>query len=167
MLPGGAAKPRSSRSSLITRWRKSGWLVGEASGMDAFSAGAFYCINSDMNSYACQLSRSARAASGAQALGQGAPSSLFLRYDGGMSLKLYLVSCDLLHEGDYASLKARLRTFEARQVLDNQWALHSTHTAAELKEILRQFLDERDRIVVTEVGAERASRRALCNLLEL
>lgn len=39
--------------------------------------------------------------------------------------------------------------------------------AAQIKEILRQFLDERDRIVVTEVGAERASRRALCNLGEL
>jgi hypothetical protein len=84
-----------------------------------------------------------------------------------VSLKLYLVSCDLLHEGEYASFRARLRTFEARQVLDNQWALHSTHTAAQLKDILRHFLHEGDRIVVTEVGAERASRRALCNLTEL
>ncbi len=84
-----------------------------------------------------------------------------------MSLKLYLVSCDLLHEGDYASFRARLRTFEACQVLDRQWALHSTHSAAQLKEILRRFLHEGDRIVVTEVGAERASRRALCNLGEL
>lgn len=84
-----------------------------------------------------------------------------------MSLKLYLVSCDLLADGDYASFKARLRTFEARQVLANQWALHSTFTAAELKDILRQFLDERDRIVVAEVGAERASRRALANLANL
>jgi hypothetical protein len=84
-----------------------------------------------------------------------------------VSLKLYLVSCNLLQEGDYASFRARLRTFEARQVLDNQWALHSTHTAGQLKDILRQFLHEGDRIVVTEVGAERASRRALCNLTEL
>jgi hypothetical protein len=84
-----------------------------------------------------------------------------------VSLKLYLVSCDLLADGDYASFKARLRTFEARQVLANQWALHSTFTAAELKDILRQFLDERDRIVVAEVGAERASRRALANLANL
>lgn len=95
------------------------------------------------------------------------PSSLFLRYNKFVSLKLYLVSCDLLEAGDYDSFKARLRTFEARQVLANQWALHSTHTAAQLKEILREFLHERDRIVVTEVGAERASRRALCNLAEL
>jgi len=82
-------------------------------------------------------------------------------------LKLYLVSCELLHEGDYASFRARLRTFEARPVLASMWALRSTHTAAELKEVLRRFLDERDRIVVAEVGAERASRRALCNLAEL
>jgi hypothetical protein len=93
--------------------------------------------------------------------------SPFLRYNGAVSLKLYLISCDLLEAGDYTSLKARLRTFEARQVLANQWALHSTHSAAQLKEILRQFLHEKDRIVVTEVGAERASRRALCNLAEL
>src|ERR1039458_4696224 len=81
--------------------------------------------------------------------------------NGEVSLKLYLVSCDLLQDADYASLRARLRTFEARPVLANQWALHSTHTAAQLKNILKDFLHDGDRIVVTEVGAERASRRAL------
>jgi hypothetical protein len=84
-----------------------------------------------------------------------------------VSLKLYLISCELLQPVEYDSFHARLRTFEAHAVLRNQWALHSTHTAAQLKEILRQFLHEGDRIVVTEVGAERASRRALCNLGEL
>ncbi len=81
-----------------------------------------------------------------------------------MSLKLYLVSCDLLGPGDYASLQSRLRTLGARQVLKNQWALRSSHTAAQLKEVLRQFMDDRDRVVVTEVGGEWASRRALANL---
>ena len=33
-------------------------------------------------------------------------------------------------------------------VLANQWALHSTHTAAQLKDILKDFLHEGDRIVV-------------------
>lgn len=84
-----------------------------------------------------------------------------------VSLKLYLVSCDLLQAADYASLRARLRTFEARPVLANQWALYSTYTAKQLKDILKGFLHEGDRIVVTEVGAERASRRALSNLTEL
>ena len=85
----------------------------------------------------------------------------------GVSLKLYLVTCDLIHEGDYASFRSRLRTFEARPILANQWALHSTHTATQLKNILKEFLHEGDRIVVAEVGAERASRRALSNLAEL
>jgi hypothetical protein len=93
--------------------------------------------------------------------------SLFVRYNRGVSLRLYLVTCDLLREGDYSSFQARLRTFEARQVLANQWALRSTYTAAELKDILRRLLDDGDRIVVAEVGTERASRRALCNLTAL
>lgn len=84
-----------------------------------------------------------------------------------MSLKLYLVTCDLTATGDYRSLRERLRSLEARQTMAAQWALRSTYSAAELKELLRGFLDDRDRIVVAEVGAEWASRRALANLGEL
>jgi hypothetical protein len=78
-----------------------------------------------------------------------------------VSLKLYSITLDLTEAGDYRSLKERLRTLSARQPLPNQWALRSTHTAAELKEIFRGFIGPNDRIVVTEVGAERASRKAL------
>jgi hypothetical protein len=81
-----------------------------------------------------------------------------------MALKLYLVTCNLFQPGDYRSLRERLRTLEAKQVLDNQWALRSTYTAAELKEIFRQLIDDGDRIVIAEVGAEWASRRALVNM---
>ncbi|HWR53224.1 MAG TPA: hypothetical protein VN428_19110 [Bryobacteraceae bacterium] len=81
-----------------------------------------------------------------------------------MSLKLYLVTCDLLRPEAYDSFRTRLGSMGARQVLDRVWALRSTHTAAELKDELRLFVDGRDRIVVAEVGAEWASRRALVNL---
>jgi len=81
-----------------------------------------------------------------------------------MALKLYLVTCNFLQSGDYRSLRERLRTLEAKQVLDNQWALRSTYTASELKDILRQLIDDGDRIVIAEVGAEWASRRALVNM---
>ena len=84
-----------------------------------------------------------------------------------MSLRLYVVTFELLQPVEYSSLKARLRTLGGKQILGNQWALRSTFTAAELKQILREFLDERDRIVVAEVGAEWASRRALANLGEV
>ena len=69
-----------------------------------------------------------------------------------VSLKLYLVSCDLLQDADYASLRARLRTFEARPVLANQWALYSTYTARQLKDILRGFLHEGDRSALQPDG---------------
>jgi len=84
-----------------------------------------------------------------------------------MALKLYLVTCNLLESGDYGSLRERLRTLDAKPVLDNQWALRSTYTASELKELLRRFIGDRDRIVVAEVGAEWASRRALVDMGKL
>ena len=84
-----------------------------------------------------------------------------------VALKLYLVTRNFLQAGDYRSLMERLRTLDAKQVLDNQWALRSTYSASELKEILRQLIDDRDRIVVAEVGAECASRRALVNMAKL
>jgi hypothetical protein len=55
-----------------------------------------------------------------------------------LSLKLYLVSCDLLADGDYASFKARLRTFEARQVL---WATSGPCTARTPRPSSRRFCD--------------------------
>lgn len=84
-----------------------------------------------------------------------------------MSLKLYSVTLELTGPGDYCSLNERLRAFGATQIIAHQWALRTTHSATELKDILRGFLGEKDRIVVTEVGAERASRRALANLADL
>ncbi len=84
-----------------------------------------------------------------------------------MSLKLYLVTCDLLQQAAYESLKTRLGSLGARQILERQWALRTTLSAAQLKDELRGFVDSRDRIVVAEVGAEWASRRALVNLGEL
>jgi hypothetical protein len=84
-----------------------------------------------------------------------------------VSLKLYSVTVDLLHDGDYASFRERLRTMDGRQVLNHQWAIRSTYSAGELKELFHQFLDERGQITVTEVGTEVASRRALANLGEI
>jgi hypothetical protein len=82
-------------------------------------------------------------------------------------MRLYVITLDLLQAAQYESLKARLRTLGARQLLEWQWALRSTYTATELKGILKDFIDEQDRLVVTEVGTEWASRRALANLGEL
>jgi len=65
---------------------------------------------------------------------------------------------------DHGSPRERLRTLEAHPVLSQQWAARSTHSAAQVRDILRQFLGDQDRIVVAEVGEERTSRRALVDL---
>src|SRR5262249_43232323 len=70
------------------------------------------------------------------------------------------VTVELREAGDYASLKERLRTLTAAQVLANQWALRTTATSAELRDLLKGFVGRNDSVVVTEVGAERASRHA-------
>ncbi len=84
-----------------------------------------------------------------------------------MSLKLYLISCELYDAGDYRSFKERLRTLGATEVMSSQWAVRTAHTAADIKEMLRGFLAEKDRITVAEVGEERASRRAKADLTRL
>ena len=56
---------------------------------------------------------------------------------------------------------------EATEVLKHQWALRTSFSARQLKEQLRQFLDERDGITVAEVGEEKASRRAKADLTKL
>lgn len=94
-------------------------------------------------------------------------TSPFVRYTIEVSLKLYVITCELLHPGDYRSFKERLRTLNAKQLLANQWAVRTQHTADELKELVRGFLADEDRVVVTEVGEERASRRALANIKKL
>ena len=77
-----------------------------------------------------------------------------------MSLKLYLVSFEFRTGGDYASLREHMRTLQAQQVLDRQWALRAKESADQLKEHLRGFVDQGDGIMVVEVGEERSSRRA-------
>jgi hypothetical protein len=84
-----------------------------------------------------------------------------------VSLKLYLISCEFVTSGDYLSFREKLRTMEATEVLTHQWALRTRYSAAELKEMLRQYLDQRDRITVAEIGEERASRRAKADLKHL
>ncbi len=85
-----------------------------------------------------------------------------------VSLKLYLISCELLCDGgDYRSLRERIRTLGGRELLGAVWALRSQYTASELKNLLKEYLAPDDRIVVTEVGGEWASRKARTNLGEL
>jgi hypothetical protein len=80
---------------------------------------------------------------------------------------LYSVTFDFLQPLEYQSLKEKLRTLGASQILERQWALRTHLTAAELRNELKSFIDASDGIVVAEIGSEFASRRAKKNLAEL
>ena len=55
----------------------------------------------------------------------------------------------------------------AQQLLDRVWAVLMSESADEIKRTLRSFVDDKDRILVAEVGHDWASRRALFRLGEL
>jgi hypothetical protein len=81
--------------------------------------------------------------------------------------KLYLAVFDLLHPGDYASLKTRLAAMGAQQILERVWAMLTPESAREVKAVLRGFVGGQDRILVVELGRDWASRHALFPLGEL
>ncbi len=70
------------------------------------------------------------------------------------------LTLELVEPGDYSSLNERLPGIRATQVMLTM-GFETTHSAMERKDILRGFLGKKDRIVVTEVGAERVSRPCL------
>ncbi len=84
-----------------------------------------------------------------------------------MAKRLYLVAYDLSLPLPYESLKTRLTTMGAQQLLDRVWAVLMSESADEIKRTLRSFVDDKDRILVAEVGHDWASRRALFRLGEL
>ena len=85
----------------------------------------------------------------------------------GVSMKLYLISIECAGTHHHPNVDSHLRALNAEQVMDRQWAVRSSFTATQLKERFRRFLDDQDRIVVVEVGEEKASRRARADIRKL
>jgi hypothetical protein len=70
-------------------------------------------------------------------------------------MALYLISYDLLNKktfGDYETLLTELRRLGAKEVLYSQWMWKSDSTSSQIRDHLRQFMHNDDRILVTAVG---------------
>jgi hypothetical protein len=66
---------------------------------------------------------------------------------------LYLISYHLQKLGkDYRSLMDVLTRMGAKRVLLSQWLLQTSRSASEIARLLGTHIDERDRLLVTEVG---------------
>lgn len=65
----------------------------------------------------------------------------------------YLVSYDLLRPGqNYDGLINAIKQLGGKRVLLSAWAFYSTATAVQLRDHLRQFIDQNDRLLVTGIN---------------
>ena len=80
---------------------------------------------------------------------------------------LYVFVCQMFAHHSYPEFDQKLRELRAVPLIHSIWAARTPLTATELKDALRKTLDDSDRILVVEVSAGWASRRAENNLGEL
>ena len=84
-----------------------------------------------------------------------------------MQTKLHVFVCQTFAHHSYPEFDQKLRELRAVPLMHSIWAARTVLTAKELKDALRKTLDDSDRILVVEVSAGWASRRAENNLGEL
>jgi hypothetical protein len=82
-------------------------------------------------------------------------------------IRLYVFACQRLERRSYREFEQKLRELKAVPLMHSIWAAGTDMSAAELKRTLRSALAEYDPILVLEVAADWASRRADHNLGEL
>jgi hypothetical protein len=67
---------------------------------------------------------------------------------------LYLISYDLRAGStvtDYARINSAIEALGGRRVLLSQWAVRSPSSSTQLSTHLREFIDDNDRLLVTEI----------------
>ena len=84
-----------------------------------------------------------------------------------MDKKLHVFVCQLFAHHSYADFDQKLRELKAVPLMHSIWAARTVLTAKELKNVLRKTVDDADKILVVEVSAGWASRRAENNLSDL
>ncbi len=85
-------------------------------------------------------------------------------------MALYLISYDLMNHkthGEYEELQKDLKRLGAQKVLLSGWALQSNVDAEAIRDRLRRFMHEEDRILVAEVTNNWASAWTLSSINEL
>ena len=81
-----------------------------------------------------------------------------------METKLHVFVCQMFAHHSYPVFDQKLRELRAVPLMHSIWAARTVLTAKELKDALRKTLDDSDRILVVDVCAGWASRRAENNL---
>ena len=85
-------------------------------------------------------------------------------------MALYLVGYDLMNhktQGEYEELMKELKRLGAQKVLLSQWVLQSNVDAEAIRDRLRKFMHEDDRMLVAEITNNWASCWTLFSINEL
>ena len=79
-------------------------------------------------------------------------------------MNLYVVSYDLVSPGkNYESLFSELVRLGGSRVLLSQWLVRSAFTSVQLRDHLRRFMDDNDRILVNVMDQNWAGYNLLTN----
>ena len=78
-------------------------------------------------------------------------------------MKCYLISYDLKGARDYASLYEAIKSYGTwAHILESTWAILTDQSAKEIREYLKGFLDQDDKIFIVKSGGEAAWKDVLC-----
>jgi hypothetical protein len=73
---------------------------------------------------------------------------------------IYCVSYDLIKQKDYPKLFEALKSFSSHShALGSTWFIKTDKTAEEIRDKLKSFIDEDDKIIVIEVKKHWASQK--------
>ena len=80
-------------------------------------------------------------------------------------MALYLISYDLLKPGkNYDPLLEALAQQGAKRVLLSQWTLNTYCSAKQIRDWARRYMDNNDRILISEIKSNRSGYSTLVDL---
>jgi len=79
-------------------------------------------------------------------------------------MRCYIISFTLRKDKDYTPLYKAIKSYGTwARVLEFTWAVVTEQPAKEIRDYLKKFLDESDKIFVVRSGAEAAWKDVICS----
>lgn len=79
-------------------------------------------------------------------------------------MKCYLISYDLINQRDYDSLHEAIKSYGTwAKITESFWAIVTTQSSTQIRDYLKKFMDNDDRIFVIKSGSEAAWTNSLAS----
>lgn len=78
--------------------------------------------------------------------------------------KSYIISYDMLGDGDYASLIKRIKEYKYwAHITESTWAVLSSKSAVEIRDDIKDFLTDGSRLIVVQSANVAAWNNTICS----